>query len=105
MGGCDIVLGAKWLRTLGTITMDFLELHTSFQKDGNSYMLKGIKEISPKIISSHHMENILKRVIVALLHNSMLFNPSFLHYCRILSMMGLPLVVYMPMVFDVTKPI
>jgi hypothetical protein len=23
MGGCDIVLGAKWLRTLGPILMDF----------------------------------------------------------------------------------
>ena len=23
MGGCDIVLGAEWLRTLGPITMDF----------------------------------------------------------------------------------
>ena len=23
MGGCDIVLGAEWLRTLGQITMDF----------------------------------------------------------------------------------
>jgi len=26
MGGCDIVLGAKWLRTLGPIFMDFKEL-------------------------------------------------------------------------------
>jgi hypothetical protein len=26
MGGCDIVLGAKWLRTLGPILMDFKEL-------------------------------------------------------------------------------
>ena len=23
MGGCDIVLGAEWIRTLGPITMDF----------------------------------------------------------------------------------
>ena len=26
MGGCEIVLGAEWLRTLGPITMDFQEL-------------------------------------------------------------------------------
>lgn len=23
MGGCDIVLGVEWIRTLGPITMDF----------------------------------------------------------------------------------
>jgi hypothetical protein len=26
MGGCDIVLGEEWLRTLGPILMDFKEL-------------------------------------------------------------------------------
>jgi hypothetical protein len=30
MGGCDIVLGAKWLRTLGPILMDFKELTMQF---------------------------------------------------------------------------
>jgi hypothetical protein len=33
MGGCDIVLVCvEWLWTLGPITMDFCELHMSFQK-------------------------------------------------------------------------
>jgi len=40
MGGYDIVLGVEWPRTLGPITMDFLELYMNFQNDGNSYMLK-----------------------------------------------------------------
>eukprot|EP00253_Pinus_taeda_P027980 PITA_27980 len=31
MGGCDIVLGAEWLHTLGPITMDFQELYMSFK--------------------------------------------------------------------------
>lgn len=31
MGGCDSVLGAKWFRTLGSITMDFQELYMSFK--------------------------------------------------------------------------
>eukprot|EP00253_Pinus_taeda_P013939 PITA_13939 len=31
MGGCDIFLGAEWLRTLGPITMDFQELYMSFK--------------------------------------------------------------------------
>jgi hypothetical protein len=30
MGGCDIVLGEKWLRTLGPILMDFKELTMQF---------------------------------------------------------------------------
>jgi hypothetical protein len=30
MGGCDIVLGAEWLRTLGPILMDFKELTMQF---------------------------------------------------------------------------
>jgi hypothetical protein len=30
MGGCDIVLGVEWLRTLGLISMDFRELYMSF---------------------------------------------------------------------------
>jgi hypothetical protein len=34
MGGCDIVLGAKWLRTLGPILMDFNELTMQFHQEG-----------------------------------------------------------------------
>jgi hypothetical protein len=30
MGGCDIVLGSKWLRTLGPILVDFKELTMQF---------------------------------------------------------------------------
>jgi len=31
MGGCDIVLGVEWLRTLGPILMDFKALTMQFQ--------------------------------------------------------------------------
>jgi hypothetical protein len=34
MGGCDIVLGAEWLHTLGPILMDFKELTMQFQQEG-----------------------------------------------------------------------
>jgi hypothetical protein len=72
MGGCDIVSGVEWIRTLGCITMYFLELYTSFQMDGNAYMLKVIKVGSPKIVDSHCMEKLLKKghlVIIAQFHN------------------------------------
>ena len=52
MGGCDIVLGAEWLRTLGPNTMDFQELYMSFVKDSHSYLLQGIKANPLYIISS-----------------------------------------------------
>jgi hypothetical protein len=37
MGGCDIVLGAKWLQTFGPITMDFKDFTMIFQHDGQQY--------------------------------------------------------------------
>jgi hypothetical protein len=37
MGGCDIVLGADWLRTLGPILMDFQNLTMQFDQGGHQY--------------------------------------------------------------------
>jgi hypothetical protein len=53
MGGCDIVLGADWLRTLGPILMDFKELTMQFDQEGQQYKFQGITAGSPEIISSH----------------------------------------------------
>ena len=39
MGSCDIVLGDKWLRTLGLITMVLKELYMSFVKDSHTHTL------------------------------------------------------------------
>jgi hypothetical protein len=60
MGGCDIVLGAEWLRTLGPILMDFKELTMQFDQEGQPYKFQGITVGSLKIISSQFMENMLK---------------------------------------------
>jgi hypothetical protein len=61
MGGCDIVLGAYWLRTLGPILMDFKELTMQFDQEGQKYNFQGINTGSPEIISSHCMGNMLKK--------------------------------------------
>jgi hypothetical protein len=61
MGGCDIVLGAEWLRTLGPILMDFKELTMQFDQEGQQYKFQGIIVSSPEIISSHRMEKLLKK--------------------------------------------
>jgi hypothetical protein len=71
MGGCDIVLGVDWLRNLGPIPMDFKELTMQFDQEGQKYNIQFIIVSSPEIISSHRMENMLKRVILALFPNSM----------------------------------
>ena len=47
MGGCDIVLGAKWIYSFGKITMEFKELYMSFFKDSHTHLLWGIKENPP----------------------------------------------------------
>ena len=47
MGGCDIVLVAYWLRTLGPILMDFKELTMQFQQVGQQYKFQGITTSSP----------------------------------------------------------
>jgi hypothetical protein len=60
MGGCDIVLGVDWLRTLGPILMDFKALTMQFDQEGHQYKLQGITVGSPKVISSHRMENLIR---------------------------------------------
>ena len=60
MGGCDIVLGVEWLRTLGPITMDFQELYMSFKQNNSTHTLRGLQAGAPSLISSHRMEKLLK---------------------------------------------
>jgi hypothetical protein len=63
MGGCDIVLGVEWLRTLGPILMDFQNLTMKFDQGGHKHKFQGITAGSPEIIRSHRMEKLLKKVI------------------------------------------
>jgi len=61
IGGCDIVLGVEWLRTLGPILMDFKKLTMEFDQEGQQYKFQGITVGSLEIISSHRMEKLLKK--------------------------------------------
>jgi hypothetical protein len=72
MGGCDIVHGAEWLCTLDTISMDFQKLTMQFQQEGQQHQFQGITVGSLEIISSHRMENLLRKGhsgIIAQLHS------------------------------------
>jgi hypothetical protein len=71
MGGCDIVLGADWLRTLDPIHMDFKALTIQFDQEGHQYKFQGITAGSPEVINSHRMEKLLKKGhsgVIAQLH-------------------------------------
>ena len=62
LGGCDVVLGAQWLRTLGPILWDFAELWMQFSINGTKHTLRGLQPWSLSLISSHHMEKLLKKI-------------------------------------------
>ncbi|KAL5701100.1 hypothetical protein ACHQM5_026475 [Ranunculus cassubicifolius] len=41
LGGCDLVLGVQWLKTIGPVLMDFDKLQMSFTYQGNQLTLQG----------------------------------------------------------------
>jgi hypothetical protein len=61
MGGCDTILGADWLRTLGPILMDFKALTMKLDQEGHQYKFQDIIVGSLEVISSHRMEKMLKK--------------------------------------------
>ena len=71
LGGCDVVLGSQWLPTLGPILWDFAKLWMQFLVNGKKHTLKGLQLGSLSTISSHRIENILKKNshgVIAQLH-------------------------------------
>jgi hypothetical protein len=82
MGGCDIVLGVEWLRILNPILLHFKDLTMQFQQEGQQYKFQGITEGFPEIISSHHMEKLLKKGhsdIISQLHSIQYVETSSMH--------------------------
>jgi hypothetical protein len=82
IGGCDIVLCVEWLCTLGPIIMDLKELTMQFQQEGQKYKFQGMTLVSTEIISSHHMEKLLKKGhsgIITQLHSIHSIETPFVH--------------------------
>jgi hypothetical protein len=82
MSGCDIFIGAKWLRTLDPIFVYFKDLTMQFQNEGKKYTFQGIIVGSYEIISSHRMENPLKKGhsgIISQLHFIHVVGTPFIH--------------------------
>lgn len=57
--GCDIVLGAQWLRTLGPILWDFSQLSMKFSLNGSDYILKGETIDKPSILNPSKLRKAL----------------------------------------------
>ncbi|GKE46252.1 putative mitochondrial protein, partial [Tanacetum coccineum] len=60
LGSTDIILGIKWLQTLGDMTVNWRELRMTFMKDGMSVTIKGEMGLSQTLVSD--------AVVVGLLH-------------------------------------
>jgi hypothetical protein len=61
MGRCDVIIGTKWLRTLGLGTIDFKELYTRFVKYIHMHTLTGLQYSSIDIIISPYGEPLEER--------------------------------------------
>jgi hypothetical protein len=69
MGGCDIVLGVDWLRTLGPILMDFKELTMKFDQETN-IISKASTLVHLRSLVPIAWKSFSKKVILVLLPNS-----------------------------------
>ncbi|KAA8515066.1 hypothetical protein F0562_018147 [Nyssa sinensis] len=53
LGGCDVVLRVDWLRSLGTIQWNFVDLSMSFLMEGENLCLQGLR-LPEKAIEEEH---------------------------------------------------
>jgi hypothetical protein len=82
MGGCDIVLGAEWLRTLGPILMDFHELTMQFDRRDNNISSKASPSVPRRSLVPIAWKNFSRKVILELLPNSMPYKKLRHHLCH-----------------------
>ena len=61
MGGADIVLGVKWLQSLGTINFNVQEHFMKLSSEGKEFELRGITGKPGNIINSDGTTKLLKK--------------------------------------------
>lgn len=52
LGGCDIVFGAHWLRTLGPILWDFNQLWMKFKHNNEQFQLVGFQSTDWEVVDT-----------------------------------------------------
>jgi len=61
LGGVDVVLGAQWLRTLGTYSANHIKQFIRFKWDGRKYQLFGFQAPPTQVISTQQMKKIIRK--------------------------------------------
>ena len=75
LGGCNIVLGMDWMRTISPLTFDFNKLEVTMEVDGKKLTLVGSLESREcKIIMGKKLQKLLKTKEVP--HFIAIFNSS-----------------------------
>lgn len=54
LGGCDVVLGVEWLRTLGPILWDFLQMTMEYTVGPKQVLLHGLNSTGFTVEEGHH---------------------------------------------------
>lgn len=65
--GCEVLLGAAWLKQLGDITWNFELMRMKFNLCGREYCLQGLVPPTPKMVSCNVMVKILQKETEAVL--------------------------------------
>lgn len=62
----DVVLGTKWLKTLGAVTWDFVEMTTSFKINEKTVAVYGLKVPDTSLISGKQFNRLLSADSIAI---------------------------------------
>ncbi|XP_040364306.1 uncharacterized protein LOC121049919 [Rosa chinensis] len=67
VSGCEVILGAAWLRTLGDIVWNFDKLTMKFVKNDLQYHLQGVESENIEVITCEQMTSLLAKEREAML--------------------------------------
>lgn len=59
IGGCEMVLGIKWLSTLGSVAWNFAKMTMNFEVGGQKHCLQGLTDTTVQMIDSDGMLKLL----------------------------------------------
>jgi imidazoleglycerol phosphate synthase glutamine amidotransferase subunit HisH len=61
IGGVDIVLGAQWLASIGTIRLNLQNKFLRFYENGKKKKFHGINNLPTQIVSSNKMKKMIQK--------------------------------------------
>jgi hypothetical protein len=105
MGGCDIVLGVEWLRTMGPILMDFKELTMQFHQEGQNINSKDSQQVLLRSSVPIEWKSFSRKVIQVLFPNSIPFKQLRHPLCILTSNLSSPNTkLFFPLLRDFPLP-